>query len=153
MEGFQVILHYHHEAIKGLCTAYNRSEDVNSAQWRSEVLGTLSICLQEVIHSCDTFPADIKIFQVEKLVSITTVDRATGDLQLKLKLKPLHVFPRRSYKTPEWCLQNVPLPYLRLLSAHRRSETLGSYYRPLMSTSTMELPNFRMTTAKDAVRV
>ncbi|KAJ7352821.1 hypothetical protein OS493_033632, partial [Desmophyllum pertusum] len=60
---FQVILHYHHEAIKGLCTAYNRSEDVNSAQWRSEVLGTLSLRLQEVIHPCDTFPVDLKILK------------------------------------------------------------------------------------------
>lgn len=84
MDGFQIILHYQHEAVKGLCVAYNRSEDCKSVQWRSEVLGTLNLCLQEVIDSCDTFPTDIKIYQVERLVSLTTVDRATADLQLKL---------------------------------------------------------------------
>jgi len=38
MDGFQIILHYQHEAVKGLCVAYNRSEDCKSVQWRSEVL-------------------------------------------------------------------------------------------------------------------
>jgi len=90
MEGFQIILHYQHEAIKGLCAAYNRSEDCKSVQWRSEVLGTLSLCLQEVIDTCDTFPTGIKISQVERLVSLTTVDRAKADLQLKLAILYFH---------------------------------------------------------------
>lgn len=84
MDSFQSILHYQHEAIKALCIAYNRSEDCKSLQWRSEVLGTLSLCIQEAIDSCDTFHTDIKIYQVEQLVLMTTVDRATADLQLRL---------------------------------------------------------------------
>ena len=78
MESYQTILHYQHEAIKGLCAAYNRSEDCKPMQWRNEVLETLSLCLQEVIDSCDGFHTDIKIYQMERLVMITTVDRATA---------------------------------------------------------------------------
>lgn len=84
MESFHTVLHYKHEAIKGLCAAYNGSEECKPLQWRNEVLGTLSLCLQEVIDSCDTFHTDIKIYQLERLVLITTVDRASADLQLKL---------------------------------------------------------------------
>lgn len=83
-ESYQTILHYQHEAIKGLCAAYNRSEDCKPLQWRNEVLETLSLCLQEVIDSCDAFHTDIKIYQMERLVMITTVERATADLQLRL---------------------------------------------------------------------
>lgn len=90
LEGFQTILHYHHEAIKGLCVAYNQSGDCKPVQWRNEVLGTLSLCLQEVIDSCDRFPVDIKIYHVERLVALTTVDRATADLQLKLATLYFH---------------------------------------------------------------
>ena len=84
LESFQTILHYQREAIKGLCEAFNKSEDCKPEQWRNEVLGTLTLCLQEVIDWCDTFHPDIKIHQLEQLVLITTVDRATVDLQLRL---------------------------------------------------------------------
>lgn len=84
MEDYQTILHYYQEAIKGLCAAYNRSEDCKPTQWRNEVLGTLSLSLQEVIDFSDAFHTDMKIRQVEQLVMITSVERATADLQLRL---------------------------------------------------------------------
>ena len=84
MEGYQTILHYYQEAIKGLCAAYNGSEDCKPIQWRNEVLGTLNLCLQEVIDFSDKFHTDTKIRQVEQLVMITSVERATADLQLRL---------------------------------------------------------------------
>ena len=58
LESFQTILHYQREAIKGLCEAFNKSEDCKPEQWRNEVLGTLTLCLQEVIDWCDTFHPD-----------------------------------------------------------------------------------------------
>ena len=84
MESCHTILHYQQEAIKGFCAAYNGSEYCKPMYWRNEILGTLSICLEEVTDLCDTFPTDMKIRQIERLVMITTVDRATADLQLRL---------------------------------------------------------------------
>ncbi|XP_068734304.1 uncharacterized protein [Montipora capricornis] len=84
MESCHTILHYQHEAIKGFCAAYNGSEDCKPMHWRNEIQSTLSLCLEEVVDLCDVFHTDMKISQVERLVMMTTVDRATADLQLRL---------------------------------------------------------------------
>ncbi|KAL9988513.1 hypothetical protein ACROYT_G002967 [Oculina patagonica] len=136
MEGFQVILHYQHEAIKGLCAAYNRSEDCKPAQWRSEVLGTLSLCLQEVIDLCDSFPTNVKIHQVERLVSLTTVDRAAADLQLKLATLYFHDGATKlqdgEYKT---CLSRMRDCYRPIEEVKRLARVTGDELDDLLRES------------------
>jgi len=134
MEGFQTILHYQHEAVKGLCAAYNGSEDCKPLQWRSEVLGTLSLCLQEVIDSCDPFHTDLKIHQVERLIAITTVERATADLQLRLaKLFFFDGATKLQYGDYKTCLSRMrdcyhPIEEVKRL-AHITGEELNDLLR------------------------
>lgn len=81
----QTIIFYLHEAIKGLCTAYNHSEACKDAEWRGEVFETLNVCLQEVMNSSESLgDADQRIAQLEKLCSLNTVIEAAPDIQLNL---------------------------------------------------------------------
>lgn len=87
----QTIIFYLHETIKGLCTAYNKSEECKDPEWRGEVFETISVCLQEVIDAAEAFgDADQKIAQLEKLVAITTVNEAAPDLQMNLATSYFH---------------------------------------------------------------
>ena len=79
------VIFYLHEAIKGFCAAYNRSESVKTAGWRTEVFGTLTVCLQDVIDASDGLrETDSKIAALEKLILVTTVEEALADIQVKL---------------------------------------------------------------------
>ena len=87
----QTIIFYLHEAIKGLCTAYNNSEECKDPEWRGEVFETISVCLQEVVDAAEAFgDADEKIAQLEKLVVITTVNEAVPDIQMSLATSYFH---------------------------------------------------------------
>ena len=87
----ETIIFYLHEAIKGLCVAYNHSEDCKDAEWRADVFETLSVCLQQVSEVADTFGSrDQKIAQLEKLCSVNTVVQAAGDIQLALATLYFH---------------------------------------------------------------
>ena len=87
----QTIIFYLHEAIKGLCTAYNHSETCKDVEWRAEVFETLTVCLQEVMNASEALEdADQKIAQLEKLCSLNTVVEAAPDIQLALAVLYFH---------------------------------------------------------------
>lgn len=84
-ESPKVIIFYLHEAIKGLCTAYNHSENCKDVEWREEVYEVLNVCLQEVIEAADALGnTDQRIAQLEKLCSLNTVVEAAPDMQIAL---------------------------------------------------------------------
>ena len=89
----QTVIFYLQEAIKGLCAAYNNSEECKGLEWRSEVFETLSVCLQEVImiDAAEAFQdSDQKITQLEKLARITTVNESLPDVQTNLATAYFH---------------------------------------------------------------
>ena len=87
----QTIIFYLQEAIKGLCEAYNNSEECKGFEWRSEVFETLSVCLQEVIDAAEAFQdSDQKITELEKLARITTVNESLPDVQMNLATAYFH---------------------------------------------------------------
>ena len=90
-ENPKTIIFYLHEAIKGLCTAYNHSEDCKDPEWRGDVFETLSVCLQEVMDAAETLgDSDQRIAQLEKLSSLTTVVEAVPDIQITLATLYFH---------------------------------------------------------------
>lgn len=90
-ESPKTIIFYLHEAIKGLCTAYNHSEDCKDPEWRGEVFETLCVCLQEVMDAAEALgDNDQRIAQLEKLSSLTTVVEAAPDLQITLATLYFH---------------------------------------------------------------
>lgn len=87
----KTIIFYLHEAIKGLCIAYNHSEACKDAEWREEVFETLNVCLQEVLNEADALgDVDQRIAQLEKLCSINTVIEAAPDIQINLATLYFH---------------------------------------------------------------
>ena len=87
----KTVIFYLHEAIKGLCTAYNHSEACKDSEWRGEVFETLSVCLQEVMNTSGALgDADQRIAQLEKLSSVNTVIEAAPDIQMSLAALYFH---------------------------------------------------------------
>ena len=152
----QTIIFYLHEAIEGLCTAYNNSQECKDPEWRGEVFETIIVCLQEVIDAVEAFgDTDQKIAQLEKLVAITTVNEAVPDIQMKLATSYFHdgttKLQNGDYKK---CLSRMRDCYRPIEEVKRLSRRYGGdlKYELLEEAETLEKDVFYHTCAASAVQ-
>ena len=152
----QTVIFYLHEAIKGLCNAYNNSEERKEPEWRTEVFETLTVCLQEVIDTAEAFEdTDQKITQLEKLARITTVNEAAPDVQMNLATIYFHdgttKLQNGDYKK---CLSRMRDCYRPVEEVKRlcRINGGGLNYTMLEEAQTLEKDVFYHTCAASAVQ-
>lgn len=152
----QTIIFYLHEAIKGLCTAYNNSEECKEPEWRSEVFETLSVCLQEVIDAAEAFKdTDQKITQLEKLARIITVNEAAPDVQMNLATIYFHdgttKLQNGDYKK---CLSRMRDCYQPIEEVKRLCRIYGGSlnHKMMQEAQTLEKDVFYHTCAAKAVQ-
>ena len=148
------VIFYLHEAVKGLCSAFNLSEQCKSPEWRSEVVGTLMGCLQEVLEAASTFEdVDSKIDQLEKLVSITSVDKAAADLNLRLANLYFQDGATRlqngDYKK---CLSRMKDCYRPIEEVKRLSSSAGELEDLLIESELLEQDVFYHTSAASSIQ-
>ena len=153
-ERHQTIFFYLQEAIKGLCSAYNCSETCKPFEWRSEVQGTLGVCLQEAIDASDASGnADFKINQLERLISITTVDQATADLHVRLGTLYFHdgatKLQNGDYKA---CLSRMRDCYRPIEEVKRLSQILGGLDDLLREARLLEQDVFYHTCSASSIQ-